>query len=167
MATARALREFSIMNSTLQGDEIKVWKRINICLAVETPSGLVAPVIKDADQKSLLDLTRTAGELALRARDNRLTVEDLKGGTFTLTSLGMFDVTQFQPIINPPQAAILAVASILPRPAVDQGSIVIKPIVTLSLSFDHRIVDGAPAARFLGRLRDMLQNFEKQDGWLK
>lgn len=161
MAAAKALREFPIINSTLREDEIRVWKRINICLAVETPSGLVAPVIKDADQQSLVQLSRTAGELALKARENRLAVEELKEGTFTITSLGMFDVTQFQPIINPPQAAILAIASISPRPVAEHASVVIRPMVTLSLSFDHRIVDGAPAARFLGRVRDLLENPEK------
>lgn len=160
-ATAEALREFPILNSTLKGGEIKVWRRINICVAIDTPSGLVAPVIKDADQRSLLELTEAVEGLASRARGERLRVEDMKGGSFTLTNLGMLGVDQFQPIINPPQAAILAVGRISERPIVEEGEVVVRPVAALSLAFDHRIVDGAPAARFLGRMREILQTLEE------
>ena len=159
-ATAKALSEFPLLNSTLRGEEIKVWRRINICLAIDTPSGLVAPVIKDADHRSLVELTKAVEELASRAKEDRLTMEDMKGGTFTITNLGMIGVDQFQPIINPPQAAILAVGRISQRPVVEGGKIAVKPMATFSLAFDHRIVDGAPAARFLGRLREILQTIE-------
>jgi len=161
-AAASALREFPLLNSTLKGEEIKVWKAINICLAVDIPSGLVAPVIKDADQRSLVELTRAVEELAAKAKEDRLTAEDTKGGTFTITNLGMLGVDQFQPIINPPQAAILAVGRISQRPVVEGEAIVVKPVATLSLAFDHRIVDGAPAARFLSRLREILHALEEE-----
>ncbi|MFB0543614.1 MAG: 2-oxo acid dehydrogenase subunit E2, partial [Candidatus Bathyarchaeia archaeon] len=150
-----------ILNSTLKGEEVKVWRRINICVAIDTPGGLVAPVVKDADRPSLVELTEAVEDLASRAREDRLRAEDMKGGTFTLTNLGMLGVDQFQPIINPPQAAILAVGRISQRPTVEGGEIVVKPMATLSLAFDHRIVDGAPAARFLGRLREILQTLEE------
>ena len=161
-ATAMALRELPILNSTLKGTEIKAWKAVNICVAIDTPSGLVAPVVKNADQRSLVDLTGMVEELASKAKEERLTAEDMKGGTFTITNLGMFGVDQFQPIINPPQAAILAVGRISQRPVVEGGGIMAKPTATMSLAFDHRIVDGAPAARFLSRLRDILQTLEEE-----
>ncbi|MCD6262894.1 2-oxo acid dehydrogenase subunit E2, partial [Candidatus Bathyarchaeota archaeon] len=159
-ATAEALREFPILNSTLRGDEIRVWRRVNICVAIDTPKGLVAPVVKDADQRSLVELTEAVEDLAERARGEGLRREDLKGGTFTITNLGMLGVDRFQPIINPPQAAILAVGRITERPVVEEGKVVVRPIATLSLAFDHRIVDGAPAARFLRRIREILQTIE-------
>jgi pyruvate dehydrogenase E2 component (dihydrolipoamide acetyltransferase) len=161
-ATAKALREFPILNATLKGEEIKVWKAVNICVAVDTPNGLVAPVVKNADQRSLVELTKAIEELASKARENRLTTEDMKGGTFTITNLGMLGVDQFQPIINPPQAAILAVGRISQRPVAEGEAIIVKPMAALSLAFDHRIVDGAPAARFLGRLREILQTLEEE-----
>jgi len=161
-ASAKALREFPILNSTLKGGEIKIWRAVNICVAVDTPHGLIAPVIKNADQQSLVELTEAVEELALRAREERLTAEEMKGGTFTITNLGMLGVDQFQPIINPPQAAILAVGRITQKAVVEGGGIVVKPMATLSLAFDHRIVDGAPAARFLGRLREILQTLEEE-----
>ncbi|RLI31804.1 2-oxo acid dehydrogenase subunit E2 [Candidatus Bathyarchaeota archaeon] len=159
-AAAEALREFPILNSTLRGDEIRVWRRVNICVAIDTPKGLVAPVVKDADQRSLVELTKAVEDLAERARGEGLRRGDLKGGTFTITNLGMFGVDRFQPIINPPQAAILAVGRITERPVVEEGKVVVRPVATLSLAFDHRIVDGAPAARFLRRLREILQTIE-------
>jgi len=161
-ATAKALREFPILNSILKGEEIKVWRAVNICIAVDTPHGLIAPAIKDADQRSLVELTKAVEELASRAREERLTVDDLRGGTFTITNLGILGVDQFQPIINPRQAAILAVGQISQKAVVEGASIVAKPTATLSLAFDHRIVDGAPAARFLGRLREILQTLEEE-----
>ena len=159
-AAAEALREFPILNSTLRGDEIRVWRRVNICVAIDTPKGLVAPVVKDADQRSLVELTEAVEDLAERARGEGLRREDLKGGTFTITNLGMLGVDRFQPIINPPQAAILAVGRITERAVVEEGKVVVRPMATLSLAFDHRIVDGAPAARFLRRIREILQTIE-------
>jgi len=156
-AVARALSEYVALNSTFDGSEIKTWKEVNICVAIDVGEGLVAPVIRHADRKTLKDLTKEINELVDKAKQNKLEARHFKDGTFTITNLGMYGVKTFQPIINPPQAAILAIGSILDHAIPRDSEIRIEPIVALSLAFDHRIIDGAPAAKFLSRVKELLE----------
>ncbi len=153
---ARVLRDHPLLNSSLvveQGrEEIVCWQEINIGVAValDPPErGLIVPVLRNADQKPLQAISEELGALVERARAGRLTMDDLQGGTFTLTNLGQVEVDAFTPILNPPQAAILGIGRIARKPAVYQDQVAIRSLMTLSLTFDHRIVDGAPAGAFL------------------
>ncbi len=157
-AVAMALREYPILNSTLEENQIKILKNINVGVAVATERGLIVPVIHDVDEKSLADLSSIIAQLVEKTRLDTLSRSDVTGGTFTITNLGMFGVDAFIAIINPKQAAILAIGRIADKPKVVDGQILIQPTVTLSLSFDHRIIDGAPAAQFLNRIKEILEN---------
>jgi pyruvate dehydrogenase E2 component (dihydrolipoamide acetyltransferase) len=157
-AVAQALREHPIMNSTLEGEQIKVFEDVNVGVAVATEKGLVVPVVHNADRMSLIDIVSTLKELVEKAREGRLTKEELTGGTFTLTNLGMYGVDVFIPIINPPETAILGVGRVAEKPVLVNNEIKLKPVMQLSLSFDHRIVDGAPAAQFLQRVKQILES---------
>ena len=147
--TARALRDHPGVNSSWQGDSIAHAEGINIGLVVAVDDGLVVPVIRDADAQPLQRLVARRQELVEAANGHRLRPTDLQGGTFTISNLGMFGVDAFQAIVNPPQAAILAVGRVCERAVVLEGHLVAKPILTLTVSFDHRVVDGARGARFL------------------
>ncbi len=127
-------------------------------MAVDTERGLLVPVIRDADQKGLRAFGTEFRALVERARVGKATPEDLTGGTFTVTNLGMHEIDAFTPIINLPEAAILGVGRIQPKPVVRDGEIVVRQMWTLSLVFDHRLVDGAPAARFLQRIKQLIEN---------
>jgi len=157
-ATAKALVEHPIMNSTLEDEQIKVFHDINIGVAVATEKGLVVPVIHNTDRKSLEEIASELRELAEKARQGKLTKDELSGGTFTITNLGMYGVDTFTPIINPPETAILGVGRLTEKPVVENKKIVIKLLMNLSLSFDHRVVDGAPAAQFLRKIKEILEN---------
>jgi pyruvate dehydrogenase E2 component (dihydrolipoamide acetyltransferase) len=157
MAVARALREEPRINCRLDGQAVRIRKEVNLAFAIDLGEGLVAAVIKDADKKSLGDLARAARDLAERARAGRLTPDDMADGTFTVTNLGGVGVEYFTPIINPPQAGILGVGKILEKPVVLGGGIHIRSMVTLSLVFDHRLIDGAPAAKFLAKVKGLLE----------
>ena len=157
MAVARALREEPRINCRLDGQGVRIRKEVNLAFAIDLGEGLVAAVIKDADKKSLRDLARAAGDLAERARAGRLTPDDMADGTFTVTNLGGVGVEYFTPIINPPQAGILGVGKIQEKPVVLGGGIHIRSMLTLSLVFDHRLIDGAPAAKFLAKVKALLE----------
>lgn len=159
-AVAKALQEKSIINSTLDGDKIKIFEDVNIGVAVATEMGLVVPVIRNANKKALKEIDATIKELTEKARQGKLTKEELSGGTFTVTNLGMYGVDFFTPIINPPEAAILGVGKLAQKPVVTDGRVEVKPVMTLSLSYDHRIVDGAPAAEFLNKVKQFIENPE-------
>ncbi|MEM2863911.1 MAG: dihydrolipoamide acetyltransferase family protein [Candidatus Bathyarchaeia archaeon] len=159
-AVAKALREHPIMNSTFDGDSIKIFEDVNIGVAVATDMGLVVPVIHNADKLPLSEVSEKIRVLAEKARDNRLERADVSNGTFTITNLGMYDVDTFTPLINPPECAILGVGRIAEKPVVNAGRIEIKPMMTLSLSFDHRIVDGAPASRFMQTLKKIIEGVD-------
>jgi len=159
-AVAKALVEHPIMNSTLEDEQIKVFHDINIGVAVATEKGLIVPVIHNTDRKSLKEIALKLKELAEKARQGKLTKDELTGGTFTITNLGMYGVDTFTPIINPPETAILGVGRLTEKPVVENKKIVIKPLMNLSLSFDHRVVDGAPAAQFLQKIKKILENPE-------
>ena len=156
-AVAKALREHAIINSTLEKDAIKIFADVNIGVAVATDRGLIVPVIRDADKKSIEEITSSLRELVDRAKQGNLSKEELTGGTFTITNLGMYGVDEFTPIINPPETAILGVGRVVERPVVKDKQIVVKPVMKLSLSFDHRVVDGAPAAEFLREVKTYLE----------
>ena len=145
---------FSISRAASWGeDKIIVKRRINIGVAVGLDDGLVVPVVRDADEKNVVGLARAVSDLVARARDNRLTMADMQGGTFTLNNTGAFGAIMTTPVINQPQAAILAMNAIVKRPVViEDDAIAVRSIMTLSLSFDHRVVDGLTAGRFMQRV---------------
>jgi pyruvate dehydrogenase E2 component (dihydrolipoamide acetyltransferase) len=157
-AVARALREHPKLNSTLTDQGIQLHSEINVGIGVALDDGLIVPVVRNADQKSLVDVSRAVRDLGERARTNQLTRDDVGGGTFTISNLGTFGVETFTPIINLPECAILGVGRIVERAVVREGQLVARPTMWLSLTFDHRIVDGAPAAQFLGRVRQLLES---------
>jgi pyruvate dehydrogenase E2 component (dihydrolipoamide acetyltransferase) len=158
LIVARALREHSYVNVRLNGDQIEALPHVNIGMAVDTPRGLLVPVVRDADTLGLRAFGHEFRELVARARDGKSLPDDLSGGTFTITNLGMYGVDAFTPIMNPPEEAILGVGRIQPKAVVREGDIVARDMLTLSLAFDHRLVDGAPAARFLQRIVQMVEN---------
>lgn len=155
--TALALQAHPRLNATWQGDEIILHGAVHLGLAVDTEPGLVVPVVRDAQAKSVRQIAGETRGLIERAQANRLGPDDLAGGTFTLTNLGMYSVDFFTPLINLPQCAILGVGRIAQKPAVHQGQVVPRHLLALSLAFDHRVVDGAPAARFLDTVRQFVE----------
>ncbi len=156
-AVAKALLDHPFLNATLDGDQIKVFEDINVGIAVTTENGLIVPVVRNADRKSLSEISSALKELIAKARQNKLAKEDVAGGTFTITNLGMYGVDVFIPIINPPETAILGVGKVVEKPVAVNGQVTIKPLMQLSLVYDHRIVDGAPAARFLQTVKQILE----------
>ncbi|MCY7327613.1 MAG: 2-oxo acid dehydrogenase subunit E2, partial [Saprospiraceae bacterium] len=164
-AVTRALRDFPMVNSSVDGTRIIIRKDLNIGMAAALPSGnLIVPVIKNADFLNLVGLTKTVNDLASRARQNQLKPEDIQGGTFTLTNVGTFGNVMGTPIINQPQAAIMAVGAIRKKPAVletEYGDVIaVRQMMFLSLSYDHRVVDGMLGGSFLRRVGDYLEQFD-------
>ena len=157
LAVARALRQLPFANVQLTGQGLVALSGIHIGVAVDTDRGLLVPVLRNADQKSLLALDEEFRSLAVRALEGKCLPEELSGSSLTITNLGAFGIDAFTPIINPPEAMILGVGRIALRPAVVNGQIVPRQTVVLSLSFDHRLMDGAPAARFLQRVVQLLE----------
>ena len=162
-ACAKALQDFPIVNASVDGSDIVYHDYVNIGTAVSVPGGLIVPVIRDADIIGLTGIAAKSAELIEKAREGRLTEADYHGGTFTVSSLGMFDLDDFVAIINPPESAILAVGKIAKTPVVvtddeNEDQVVIKSMCALCLSYDHRIIDGAEAAKFLQKLKSYLQN---------
>jgi pyruvate dehydrogenase E2 component (dihydrolipoamide acetyltransferase) len=152
-----ALAEYPRANAFWEEGRIGLQRQVNVGIAVATDAGLVVPVLRQADCKSLSQIASERAQLVEKARTGTLSVDDLSGGTFTLTNLGMFRVDTFQAILNPPQSAILAVGRIVERPAVVAGQLVARPAAMLSLSCDHRVLDGALAAQFLGRVVELIE----------
>ncbi|MCI8970310.1 MAG: 2-oxo acid dehydrogenase subunit E2 [Oscillibacter sp.] len=162
-ACAKALMDMPIVNASVEGNDILYHDYVNVGTAVSVPGGLIVPVIKDADIIGLTGIAAKSAELIEKARDGKLTDADYHGGTFTVSSLGMFDLDDFVAIINPPESAILAVGKIAKTPVVvtnaeGEDEIVIKSMCALCLSYDHRIIDGAEAAKFLQKVKNYLQN---------
>lgn len=159
--SAEVLKQHPMINSGLDGNEIRVFHKINMGMAVTVPDGLIVPVIKNAGEKSLKDIASETIRLAEKARALKLAKEDITGGTFTVTNLGMYGVDMFTPIINQPESAILGIGRIVEKPAVFDGEITKRKMMFLSLTFDHRIIDGAPAAEFLRDLQKAVEEPEK------
>jgi pyruvate dehydrogenase E2 component (dihydrolipoamide acetyltransferase) len=159
-ATALALRQHPALNSHLVGDEILTFSTADICIAVATENGLLAPIVRSADSKTPAQIGSEIKALAERARAGSLTREEISDGTFTISNLGMFGIDRFDAIINPPQVGILAVAAVAARVVVKHGAPAVEKMATLTLSADHRVIDGAVAARFLDSLRSLLQSPE-------
>jgi pyruvate dehydrogenase E2 component (dihydrolipoamide acetyltransferase) len=153
----RVLREHPKLNASLEDDTIKVWQRVHVGLAVDTERGLLVPVVRDVDQKGLLPLAAETRSLIKRARAGQCTPDELSGGTFTLTNLGMFGIDAFTPLINLPECAVLGVGRIKRQPVMVGEEVLGRDMVWLSLTFDHRLVDGGPAARFLQRVVQLVE----------
>ncbi len=156
-AVGKALLEHRRVNSRLEGDRIVESDAAHIGVAVALDDGLIVPVLRDVQRKTILEIGRETRDLAARAREGRLTVAEVTGGTFTITNIGTTGADIFTPIINPPESAILGVGRIAPRPIAIGEKVEVRPMMWLSLTFDHRIVDGHPAALFLARVREILE----------
>jgi pyruvate dehydrogenase E2 component (dihydrolipoamide acetyltransferase) len=156
-AAALALREFPRANGSYRDGRYELHGRVNVGVAVAAPDALVVPTVFDADRKSLREVARETRALAERVRAGSVTPPELSGGTFTVSNLGMYGVTDFTAVINPPQAAILAVGALAQRPVVRDGALVARHTMNVTLACDHRILYGADAAQFLARIRDLLE----------
>jgi 2-oxoglutarate dehydrogenase E2 component (dihydrolipoamide succinyltransferase) len=161
-AAAEALRAVPIINSSIDGTDILYKKHINIGVAVALDWGLIVPVIKDADKKSLFDISKAIVDLAARARDKKLSPDDVQGGTFTITNPGVFGALFGMPIINQPQVAILGIGAVEKRPVVTNDAITIRLRAYMSLGYDHRTIDGAVADEFMVNLKKRLEDFPEQ-----
>lgn len=159
-AVIGALRAQPLLNAEIQGDEIVIKKYYDIGIAVSTGEGLVVPVVRDADKKSFAEIERAIEELAKRARESKLSLSDLQGGSFTITNGGIFGSLMSTPILNIPQVGILGMHKIQERPMVVSGQIVVRPMMYVALSYDHRIVDGSEAVRFLVRVKELVEDPE-------
>jgi 2-oxoglutarate dehydrogenase E2 component (dihydrolipoamide succinyltransferase) len=157
-ATCYALQEWPAVNAYIDGDELVYHDYCDISIAVSAPKGLVVPIIRNAESLSMADIEKKVVELATKARDNKLSMEEMQGGTFTITNGGVFGSLMSTPIINIPQSAILGMHKIEDRPVVVNGQIVIRPMMYLAVSYDHRIIDGRESVSFLVRIKELLEN---------
>lgn len=160
-ACATALAEWPTVNAYIDGDQLVYHDYADISIAVSTPRGLTVPVMRNVESMSMADVERAVVELAGKARDSKLTADDLTGGTFTITNGGVFGSLMSTPIINIPQSAILGMHKIQERPMVENGQVVVKPMMYLALSYDHRIIDGRESVSFLVRVKELLENPEQ------
>jgi 2-oxoglutarate dehydrogenase E2 component (dihydrolipoamide succinyltransferase) len=157
-AAISALKEFPSVNAEIDGTDLVYKNYYDIGVAVSTPTGLIVPVIRDADGKSFADIEKTIGDLGTRARDGKLAIDELQGGTFTITNGGTFGSLMSTPILNPPQSAILGMHKIQDRPIAVAGKVEIRPMMYLAVSYDHRIIDGREAVSFLVRIKDAIED---------
>jgi 2-oxoglutarate dehydrogenase E2 component (dihydrolipoamide succinyltransferase) len=160
-AAVEAIKQIPVINSSVDGTNLIYKRNVNVGIAVALETGLIVPVIKRADEKNFLGIAQAVQDLAERARNKRLSVEDVQGGTFTITNPGSFGGLFGLPIINQPQVAILGVGAIEKRPVVRDDAIAIRSMAYLSLSYDHRVIDGAVAEKFLGHIKQTLENWEE------
>jgi 2-oxoglutarate dehydrogenase E2 component (dihydrolipoamide succinyltransferase) len=157
-ACIQALKEIPEVNAEIQGDEVVYKNHYDICVAVGTENGLVVPVVRDADRLSLAEVESTIAALGKKARDGKLAIEDMQGGTFTISNGGVYGSLLSTPILNPPQSGILGMHKIQERPVVEKGQMVVRPMMYLAMSYDHRLVDGREAVTFLVRVKDCLED---------
>jgi 2-oxoglutarate dehydrogenase E2 component (dihydrolipoamide succinyltransferase) len=153
-----ALRQYPVVNAQVDGDSIVYHHYVNMGIAVASDAGLVVPNIKDADRKGMLDIARDIVDVAKRGRDGKLTMDDLTGGTFTITNGGVFGSLVSTPILNFPQVGILGLHKIQERPVAVNGSVEIRPMMYVALSYDHRIIDGQQAVLFLVRVKELMED---------
>ena len=157
-ASVEALKRFPLVNACIDGDEIVYHGFYDVGVAVSTERGLVVPVLRDADALSLAQIEEQIAGFGARARDNKLTIEEMSGGTFSISNGGVFGSLLSTPILNPPQTAILGMHKIEPRPVVEDGEIVARPMMYLALTYDHRLIDGQEAVRFLVTIKELLED---------
>lgn len=160
-AVTEALFHFPAVNAMIEGEEIVYHKYCDIGIAVSAPKGLMVPVIRNAETLSLADIEKSIAALALKARDGKLSIEEMTGGTFTITNGGVFGSMLSTPILNPPQSAILGMHNIVERPVAINGKVEVRPIMYVALSYDHRIIDGRESVGFLVKVKEMLENPQK------
>ncbi len=160
-ACAEALFAFPAVNARIENGEIVYHDYTDIGIAVSSPKGLMVPIVRNAEMMGLADIERNIGDLAKKVRDGKITVDEMQGGTFTITNGGVFGSMLSTPIINPPQSAILGMHNIVERPVAENGQVVIRPIMYVALSYDHRIIDGRESVSFLVKVKDMLENPER------
>jgi 2-oxoglutarate dehydrogenase E2 component (dihydrolipoamide succinyltransferase) len=156
-----ALKAFPQLNAELQGEELIIKRYYDIGIAVSTDEGLVVPVVRDADKKTFAQIEQEIASLAARARERKLTLEELRGGTFTITNGGVFGSLLSTPILNPPQVGILGMHKIEERPVALNGQVVIRPMMYVALTYDHRVVDGREAVTFLVRVKELIEDPER------
>jgi 2-oxoglutarate dehydrogenase E2 component (dihydrolipoamide succinyltransferase) len=157
-AVVSALKKYPIINASVDGNDIVYHGYFDIGIAVGSPRGLVVPILRDADQMSIADIEKKIGEFGAKAKDGKLTLDDLTGGTFSISNGGIFGSMLSTPIINPPQSAILGIHATKERPVVENGQIVIRPMNYLALSYDHRIIDGREAVLGLVAIKEALED---------
>ena len=156
-AVTEAIRLFPKVNAQFSGEEIIQFNYVDVGIAVSAPKGLVVPVIRNAEMMSLAEIEKAVKELAIKARDNKITLEDMQGGTFTITNGGVFGSMMSTPILNPPQSAILGMHNIVERPVAVNGKVEIHPMMYVALSYDHRVIDGSESVSFLVKVKEMLE----------
>jgi pyruvate/2-oxoglutarate dehydrogenase complex dihydrolipoamide acyltransferase (E2) component len=154
---AAALRSHPLVNASVEADRIKVWRQVHVGVAMDLGKGLIVPKVRHADTRSIREISAEIDRLVEAARAGTLGLDDLTLGTFTLTNLGAWEIDGFTPIVNHPESAILGVGRIVEKPVARDGQVVVEPCIALSLSFDHRIIDGAPGAAFLKTIKDMVE----------
>jgi pyruvate dehydrogenase E2 component (dihydrolipoamide acetyltransferase) len=157
-AASTALSEYPLVNASLQGNEVKMFSDVNVGIAVGLDEGLVVPVLRNADRKFVPQIAIESKALVEKARKGSLTIDEMSGGTFTITNLGIFGIDSFDPIITPGQSSILGVCRIAEKPVVVDHQVVVRSMMNLCLSFDHRLLDGVPAAKFLNRIKELLES---------
>ena len=160
-ATIEALKTFPAVNASIEGEEVVFHHFYDIGIAVSGSRGLVVPILRDADQKSMAELEKNISDFGGRAKNDKLTLPELQGGTFSITNGGIFGSMLSTPILNPPQTAILGMHNIVERPVVRDGQVVVRPIMYLALSYDHRLIDGREAVQFLVRIKDCIEDPER------
>jgi 2-oxoglutarate dehydrogenase E2 component (dihydrolipoamide succinyltransferase) len=157
-AVTEALKQFPAINAQIDGEEIVYHNYADIGIAVSSPKGLMVPVVRNAERMSLAEIEESIKVLAIKARDGKISVDEMTGGTFTITNGGVFGSMLSTPILNPPQSAILGMHNIVERPVAENGQVVIRPIMFVALSYDHRIIDGKESVSFLVKVKEMLEN---------
>jgi 2-oxoglutarate dehydrogenase E2 component (dihydrolipoamide succinyltransferase) len=157
-AAALAFREFPQINAAIDGDEIVYYDYADICIAVDTPKGLLAPAIRDVQQLSLMEIESHIRDFGKRAKENKIRIDELRGGTFTITNGGTFGSLLSTPIINPPQSAILGLHKIQERPVAINGKIEIRPMMYIALSYDHRLIDGKESVGFVMKVKEGVED---------
>ncbi|HJS47059.1 MAG TPA: dihydrolipoamide acetyltransferase family protein, partial [Gemmatimonadales bacterium] len=157
-AVATALRQHPACNAWWQDDHIRYWRDVHVGVAVAVPDGLITPVVRHADRKSLREISAEVRDMAGRARERRLRPEEYTGATFSISNLGMYDISHFTAIINPPEAGIVAIGGIVERPVAVAGQVALRRRMQVTMSCDHRVIDGATGAEFLRTLKALLEN---------
>jgi len=160
-AVTEAMASFPQVNSQIDGDEIVNFDYVDVSIAISAPKGLVVPVLRNAESMNLAQIEQEIKNMAIKARDNKLTLDEMTGGTFTITNGGVFGSMMSTPILNPPQSAILGMHNIIEKPIAVNGKVEIHPMMYIALSYDHRVIDGRESVGFLVKVKEMLENPER------